>query len=204
MFVWGWNILQKNLKERFGQPNTSVFRKSTVSEICNMVLSQEAQQKLVFPAVMYRCESWTIKKAEPRRIDPFWTVMLEKTLESPLDSEEIKPVNPKGNQSWIFIGRTDAEAEAPILGRLMLRSDSLKKTRILGKIEGRRRRGQQRKMVGWHQLNRYQFEQTPGDGEAQGNLECCSPWGHKESYMTERLSWTETFLSDPQNYFSLQ
>ena len=94
---------------------------------------------------LYGCESWTIKKAEPRRIDPFWTVMLEKTLESPLDSEEIKPVNPKGNQSWIFIGRTDAEAEAPILGRLMLRSDSLKKTRILGKIEGRRRRA-------WHMM----------------------------------------------------
>ena len=70
---------------------------------------------LVFPVVMYGCESWTIKKAEHQRIDPFWTVVLEKTLESPLDCREIQPVHPKGNQSWIFIGRTDAEAETPIL-----------------------------------------------------------------------------------------
>ena len=75
----------------------------------------------------------------------FWTVVLEKTLESPLDFQVIKSVNPKGNQSWIFIGRNDAEAEAPILGHLMGRNDSLEKTLMLGKIEGRRRRGQQRK-----------------------------------------------------------
>ena len=69
---------------------------------------------VVFPVVTYRCESWTIKKAECWRIDAFWTVVLEKTLESPLDIKEIKPVNPKGNQPWIFIGGTDAEAEAAI------------------------------------------------------------------------------------------
>ena len=71
---------------------------------------------LVFPVVMYGCESWTIKKAERRRIDAF---ELEKTLESPLDSKEIQPVHPKGNQSWVFIGRSDAEAETPILCHLM-------------------------------------------------------------------------------------
>ena len=81
-------------------------------------------------------ESWTLKNW------CFCTVVLEKTLESLLDSKEIKPVNPKGNQSWIFIGRTDAEAEAPILGHLMWRADSLEKTLMVGKIEGRRR-GQQ-------------------------------------------------------------
>ena len=74
----------------------------------------------------------------------FWTVVLEKTLKSPLDSKEIQPTNPKGNQSWIFIGRTDAEAETPIFGHLMLRTDSLVKTLMLEKIEGKRRRGQQR------------------------------------------------------------
>ena len=74
----------------------------------------------------------------------FWTVVLEKTLKSPLDSKEIKPVNPKGNQPWIFIRRTDAEAETPIFGYLMQRADSFEKTLILWKIEGRRRRGQQR------------------------------------------------------------
>ena len=73
----------------------------------------------------------------------FWTVVLEKTLESPLDCKEIQLVHPKGDQSWLFIGRTDAEAETPILGQLMQRTDSLEKTLMLGKIEGGRRRGQQ-------------------------------------------------------------
>ena len=68
----------------------------------------------VFPVVMYRCESWTIKKAEQRRIDAFETVVLEKTLESPLDCKEIQSVHPKGNQSWVFIGRTNVEAKTPI------------------------------------------------------------------------------------------
>ena len=70
---------------------------------------------MVFPVVIYGCESWTIKKAKRQRIDGFWTMVLDKTLESPLDCKEIQPVNPKGNQSWIFIGGTDAEAETPIL-----------------------------------------------------------------------------------------
>ena len=74
----------------------------------------------------------------------FWTVVLEKTLESPLDCKEIQPAHPKGNQSWVFIGRTDVEAETPIFGHLMWRADSFEKTLMLGKIEGRRRRGWQR------------------------------------------------------------
>ena len=97
---------------------------------------------MVFLVVMYECEIWTIKKN-------WWalknwclqTVVLEKTLESPLDCKEIKPVNPKGNQSWVFIERTDAEAEVPILG---IWCDSLEKTLTLGVTECRRRRGQQR------------------------------------------------------------
>ena len=83
-------------------------------------------------------ESWVLKNW------CFWTVVLEKTLESTVDCKEIKPVNPKGNQSWIFIGRTDAEVETLYFGHLMQRTDSLEKTLMLGKIEGRRRRGQQR------------------------------------------------------------
>ena len=70
---------------------------------------------IIFPVIMYGCENWTVKKAECWRIDAFWSMVLEKTLECPLDCKEINPVNPKGNQSWIFIGRTDAEAETPIL-----------------------------------------------------------------------------------------
>ena len=97
---------------------------------------------MVFPVVMYGCESWTINKADHQRC--FQTVMLENTLESPLDSKEIKPVNPKGNQLWIFIGRTCAEVKLQYFGHLMQKADSLEKTLMLGKIEGRRRRGRQR------------------------------------------------------------
>ena len=92
---------------------------------------------------MYGYESWTIKKASGKDL-MLWTVLLEKTLESPLDCKEIKPVNPKGDQTWIFIGRTDGEAEAQYFGHLMQKTDWLEKTLMLRKIEGRRRRGRQR------------------------------------------------------------
>ena len=98
---------------------------------------------MVFPVVMYGYESWTIKKAEHQRTDAF-ELWCWKRLLSPLDCKEIQPVHLKRNQSWIFIGRTDAEAETPIFGHLMQRTDSLEKTLMLGKIEGRRRRGWQR------------------------------------------------------------
>ena len=98
---------------------------------------------MVFPVVTYRCESWTIKIAEHWRIDAF-ELWCWRRLESPLDCKEIKLVNPKGNLSWIFIGRTDAEAEVPILWLLMWRTNLIEKTLILGNIEGRRRRGGQR------------------------------------------------------------
>ena len=102
--------------------------------------------------------------------------VLEKTLASPLDSKEIKPVNPKGNQPWIITGRTSSEAEAPILWSRNVKTSSLEKTLKLGKIDGRRRRGLQEEkgttedeMVGWHYwLNRHVFEQTQEDSEGQG------------------------------------
>ena len=99
---------------------------------------------MVFPVVVYGCERWTVKKAEHRRVDGFWTVVLEKALESPLDCKEIQPVSPKENQSWIFIGRTDVEAETPILWPPDAKNGLIGKTLMLGKIEGWRRRGQQR------------------------------------------------------------
>ena len=95
------------------------------------------EKAMAFPVVMCGWESWTIKKAEHWRIDAF-KLWLKKTLESPLACKEIKPVNPKGNQPWIFIGRTNAEAEAPILGHLMRRAYSLEKTLMRGKIEGKK------------------------------------------------------------------
>ena len=101
----------------------------------------------VFPIVMYGCESWTIRKAECWRIDAF-ELLLEKTLESPLDCKKIQPVHPKGNHPWMFIGRTDAEAEIPTLwppdAKNWLQKLNLEKTLMLGKIEDGRRRGQQR------------------------------------------------------------
>ena len=94
---------------------------------------------------MYGCEGWTVKKAERWRINwCFWTVVLEKTLESPLDCKEIQPVHPKGDQPCVFIGRTDAELKLQYFGHLMQSVDSLEKTLMLGEIGGRRRRGQQR------------------------------------------------------------
>ena len=98
---------------------------------------------MVFPVVMYGCESWTIKSWALKNWC-FWAVVLEKTLESPLDCKEIQPVHPKGKQSWIFIGRNDAEAEAPILWPPDAKNWLIWKDPVLRKIEGRRRRGQQR------------------------------------------------------------
>ena len=126
-------------------------------------------------------ESWALKNW------CFWTVVLEKTLEGPLDGKEIKPVNPKRNQSWIFIGRTDAEAETPILW-------PPETTNWLTAKEWRQEEKgtTEDEMVGWHhQLDRHEFEQAPGVGDGQGSLACCSPWDSKELDMTEQMNWTE-------------
>ena len=114
----------------------------------------------------------------------FWTVVLEKTLECPLDCKEIKPVNLKGNQSWIFIGRTDAEA--PILCPPDVKSQLIGKDPDAGKDWRQEKKGAaEDEMVGWHhRLNGHEFEQALGDGEGQGGLACCSPWVCKELDMT--------------------
>ena len=132
-------------------------------------------------------ESWALKNW------CFWTVVLEKTLESPLDCKEIKPFHPKGNQSWIFIGRNDAEAEAPILWPPDRKNQFTGKDPYAGKDWRQEEKGMtEDEMVGWHYwLNEHEFEQTPGDGEGQGSLVCCSPWGSKESDMTEQLNRNE-------------
>jgi len=114
-------------------------------------------------------------------------VMLEKTLESPLDCKEIQPVHPKGNQSWVFLGRTDAEAEIPITWPSMQRTDSLEKTLMLGKIEGRRRSGQHR-MVWLDGMTNSIDMSLSKLWDGQGRLACCSPWSLQESDMTEQLN----------------
>ena len=120
----------------------------------------------------------------------FWTVVLEKTLESPLDCKEIKPVNPKRNQSWMFIGRTDVEAEAPILWPPDVKNWLIRKDPDVGKDWRQEKRTAEDEMVGWHhQLNGHEFEQAPGVGDRQGRLVCCSPWGHKELNTTEQVNW---------------
>ena len=113
---------------------------------------------LVFPVVMYRCESWTIKKAA-QKIWCFWTAVLEKTLESPLDCKEIQPVHPKGDQSRVFIGRNDAEAETPILWLPDAKSWLIWKDPDAGKDWGQEEQGMtEDEMVGWHhRLNRHEF-----------------------------------------------
>ena len=123
----------------------------------------------------------------------FRAVVLEMTPESPLDCKDIKPVNPKGNQTWIFIGRTDVEAEAPILWAPDVRSWLIGNDPDAGKDWRQEEKGMTLdEMVGWHhQLNGHEFEQAPGIGDGQGSLTCCSPWGHKESDTTKRLNWTD-------------
>ena len=137
-------------------------------------------QAVVFPVIMYGYENWTIKRAEHQRIRCFRIVVLEKTLESPLDCKEIKPANPKGNQPWIFIGRTDAEA------LILWPPDA--KSWLAGKDPDagtdwrqKEKREAENEMVGWHhQFNGHETEQTLGDSGGQRNLVCCSSGGHKQ------------------------
>ena len=135
------------------------------------------------------CDQEILKEGWVLKNQCFWTAALKKTLESPLDCK-IKPVHPKGNQSWIFIGRTDAEAEAPILWPPDAKSWLIGKDPDAGKDWRREGKGTtEDEMVGWHHwLTGHEFEQALGDGEGQGSLVC--PWGRKESDMTERLNKT--------------
>ena len=122
----------------------------------------------------------------------FWTVVLEKTLESSLDCKEIQPVHSKGDQSWVFIGRTDTEAETPILWPPDAKSWLIGKDSDAGRDWGREEKGTtEDEMAGWHhQLDGREFEWTLGDGDGQGGLACCIH-GVAESDATKRPNWTE-------------
>ena len=125
----------------------------------------------------------------------FWTVVLEKTLESPLDFKEIQPVHHKGDQSWVFIGRTDVEAETPILWSPDAKSWLIGKDPDAGRDWGQEKGMAEEEMIGWHhQLNGHEFGWTLGVGDGQGGLECCGSWGCKELDTTERLNWTKECL----------
>ena len=141
-------------------------------------------------------ESWVLKNW------CFWTVVLEKTLESPLDCKEIQPVHPKEDQSWVFIERTDDEAETPILWPHDAKSWLIWKGSDAVKDQGQEEKGMtEDEMVGWHhRLNGHGFGWTPGVGDGQGGLVCCSSWGHKESDTTEWLNLTELNLINQPSF----
>ena len=161
-----------------------------------MLTEVQVVKAMVFPVVMYRCKSWTIKRAEHWRTDAF-ELWCWRTSESPLDCKEIIPVNPKGNQSWIFIGRTDVEAETPILWPPNGKNWLIGKDPDAGKDwRQEEKRMTEDELVGWHHwLNWHEFEQAPGVGDGQGSLACCSSWGCKELDTTEQLNWPKLTLS---------
>ena len=133
----------------------------------------------------------------------FQTMVLGRTLESPLDCQEIQPVHPKANQSWIFIGRTDAEAETPILWLPDVKNWLIWKDHDAGKDWKWEEKGMtEDEMVGWlHWLAGHEFEQAPGVGDGQGGLACCSPWGHKQLGMTVCLNWRKCNGNLKHNYW---
>ena len=143
---------------------------------------------MVFSVAMYECENWTIKKAELQRIDAFelwcWRRLLRVPWTARRSNQSIlKEINPEYSLEGLML-------KLQYFGHLMWRTDSFEKTPMLGKIEGRRRRGRQDELVGWHhQLDRREFEEVPGVGNGQGGLACCSPWGCKKLDMTEWLNW---------------
>ena len=142
---------------------------------------------MVFPVVMYGCESWTVKKLSIEEL-MLLTVVLEKTLESPLDCTEIQSVHHKENQSWIFIGKT-VEAETPILWPPDAKNLLIGEDPDVGKDWRQEEKGMtEDEMVGWHHwLNGLEFEQALGVGDRQGSMAYCIPWGLKESDMTDYL-----------------
>ena len=130
-------------------------------------------------------ESWALKNW------CFWTVVLEKTLESPLDCKEIQPVHSEGDQPWDFFGGNDAEAETPVLWPPQVKSWLIGKGSDAGRDWGQEKGTTEDEMAGRHPwLDGLKSGWTPGDGDGQGGLACCNSWGRKESDMTERLNWT--------------
>ena len=159
----------------------------TQSELSLRIFLTTAGQETPAIDLTWHVRNWALKNW------CFWTVVLEKTLESPLDCKEIQPVHPKGDQSWVFIGRTDVEAETAILWPPDAKSWLIGKDPDAGKDWGQEEKGMTKdEMVGWHHwLDGHGFEWTLGVGDGQEGLACCSSWGHKESDTTERLNWTE-------------
>ena len=148
---------------------------------------------MVFPVVMYGCESLDYKESWALKNWYFWTVVLEKTLDSPLDCKEIQPVHSEGDQPWDFFGRNDVKAETPVLWPPHAKSWLIGKDSDVGRDWGQEeKRTTEDEMAGWHHwLDGCESGWTPGVGDGQGGLACCDSWGCKESDTTEQLNWTE-------------
>ena len=149
---------------------------------------------MLFPVVVWMWEL-DYKENWAQKNWCFWTVVLEKTLESPLYCKEIQPFHPKGNQSRLFIGKTDVDAETPILWPPDAKSWLIGKDPDAAKDWRQEEKGKtEDEMVGWHHwLDEHEFEQTPEVGDGQGSLICCSPWVLKELDTTEWLNWTDKY-----------
>ena len=143
----------------------------------------------IFPVVRYGCESWTINKAESRKIDAFELWCWRRLLRVPWTARQIKPVNPKGNQPWVFIGRTDTEAEAPIFGHLMRRTDTVEKTLIWERLKAKGEGGD-REWDGWMASPTQWTWVWANSGKGQGSLVCCQPMGLQS--WTWLNDWTTT------------
>ena len=150
---------------------------------------------MVFPVVVWMWELACEESWVPKNWC-FWTVVLEKTLESPLDCREIQPVHPKGDQSWVFFGRNNAKAKTPILWPPHAKSWLIGKDSDAGRDWGLEEKGMtEDEMAGWHhRLDGREFQWSPGVGDGQGGLACCNSWGCKELDTTEWLNWTELNL----------
>ena len=171
-----------------------MINRDSILKTRDITLSKKVHlvKAMVFPVVTYGCESWTIKKAECQRIDAFELWCWRRLLRVPWTSRRhnqsiLKEISPESSLKGLML-----KLKLQYFGHLMQSADSLEKTLMLGKTQGRRRRGRQDEMVGWHHLlNGHGFGWTPGVGDGQGGLACCGSWGRKESDTTEQLNWTE-------------
>ena len=170
----------------------------SILKIRDITLSTKVHlvKAIVFPVVMYGCESWTVKKAEHWRIDAFELWCWRRLLRVPWTARRSNQSHPKGDQSWVFIGRTDVEAETPVLWPPDTKSWLTGKDPDAGKDWGQEEKGtKEDEMVGWHhRLKGHGFGWTVGAGDGQGGLACYSSWGCKESDTTEWLNWLKMYI----------
>ena len=189
---WAVNIqMSHRIKRRLLLGRKAMTNLDSVLKSRDIILPTKVciVKTMVFPVVMYGCESWDYKESWVPKNWCFLTVVLEKTLESPLDCKEIQPIHPKGDQSWVFIGRSDVEAEAPILWPPDAKSSLIGKDPDSGKDWRQEEKGMtEDEMIGWHhRLNGHESEQALGVGNGQGGLASCSPWGHRVTELNSHI-----------------